>query len=54
MIIVGAVIAKASAVIAACASLIGTGFSAVNIIEGCKLITKVAETFAAFTSEMLS
>ena len=43
MIIVGAVIAKASAVIAACASLIGTGFSAVNIIEGCKLITKVAE-----------
>ena len=45
MIIVGAVIAKASAVIAACASLIGTGFSAVNIIEGCKLITKVAEGY---------
>ena len=45
MIIVGAVIAKASAVIAACASLIGTGFSAVNIIEGCKMITKVAEGY---------
>lgn len=45
MLIVGAVIAKAGAVIAACASLIGTGFSAVNIIEGCKLITKVAEGY---------
>ena len=45
MIIVGAVIAKAGAVIAACASLIGTGLSALNIIEGCKLICKSAEGY---------
>ena len=49
MIIVGAVIAKASAVIAACASLIGTGFSAVNIIEGCKLISKSAEGYGSIS-----
>lgn len=44
MIIVG-VIAKAGAVIAACASLVGAGFSALNIIEGCKLIYKSAEGY---------
>ena len=49
MIIVGAVIAKASAVIAACASLIGTGFSAGNIIEGCKLISKSAEGYGSIS-----
>ena len=45
MIIVGAVIAKAGAVIAACASLIGASFSVLNIIEGCKLISKSAEGY---------
>lgn len=45
MIIVGAVIAKAGAVIAACASLVGAGFSVLNIIEGCKLICKSAEGY---------
>lgn len=49
MIIVGAVIAKAGAVIAACASLIGTGFSAVNIIEGCKMISKSAEGYGSIS-----
>ena len=45
MIIVGAVIAKAGAVIAACAALIGASFSVLNIIEGCKLISKSAEGY---------
>ena len=45
MIIVGAVIAKAGAVIAACASLVGAGFSVLNIIEGCRLISKSAEGY---------
>lgn len=36
MIIVGAVIAKAGAVAAVCISLIGAGFSSLNIIEGWK------------------
>ena len=45
MIIVGAVIAKAGAVIAAYAALIGASFSVLNIIEGCKLISKSAEGY---------
>ena len=45
MIIVGAVISKAGAVIAACAALIGASFSVLNIIEGCKLISKSAEGY---------
>lgn len=49
MIIVGAVIAKAGAVIAACASLVGAGFSALNIIEGCKLISKSAEGYGSIS-----
>ena len=45
MIIVAYVISEAGAVAAVCISLIGAGFSSLNIIEGCKLITKVAEGY---------
>ena len=45
MSIVAYVISEAGAVVAVCVSLMGAGFSSLNIIEGCKLITKVAEGY---------
>ena len=45
MSIVAYVISEAGAVVAVCVSLMGAGFSSLNIIEGCKLISKCAEGY---------
>ena len=49
MIIVAYVISEAGAVAAVCISLIGAGFSSLNIIEGCKLISKSAEGYGSIS-----